>query len=120
MGRRMSHWIIAPVVLPAFAAALMILGLRGRLRLQRALSLAAILALNVLALALLHAATTTGPEPISSATGPRPFGIVLVLDRLSALMLGLLAAVLALPAGLRHRLRLGRAARISTRSSCSS
>ena len=99
MGRRMSHWIIAPIVLPAFAAALMILGLRGRLRLQRALSLAAILALNVLALALLHAATTTGPEAYFLGDWPAPFGIVLVLDRLSALMVGLLAA-LALPATL--------------------
>ena len=99
MGRRMSHWIIAPIVLPAFAAALMILGLRGRLRLQRALSLAAILALNVLALALLHAATTTGPDAYFLGDWPAPFGIVLVLDRLSALMVGLLAA-LAFPATL--------------------
>ena len=77
----------------------MILGLRGRLRLQRALSLAAILALNVLALALLHAATTTGPDAYFLGDWPAPFGIVLVLDRLSALMVGLLAA-LAFPATL--------------------
>jgi multicomponent K+:H+ antiporter subunit D len=66
------------------------------LRLQRALSLAAILALNVIALALLHAATTTGPQAYFLGDWPAPFGIVLVLDRLSALMVALLAA-LALP-----------------------
>ena len=92
----MSHWIIAPVVLPALAAALMVLTLRQRLPLQRALSLATILALNLLALALLHAATTGAPEAYFLGDWPAPFGIVLVLDRLSALMVALLAA-LALP-----------------------
>lgn len=95
-GRRMSHWIIAPVVLPACAAALMILLLRGNLAVQRLVSLAAILALNGIALALLHAATTGGPEAYFLGDWPAPFGIALVLDRLSALMVALLAA-LALP-----------------------
>ena len=95
----MSHWIIAPVVLPALAAALMVLTLRQRLPLQRALSLATILALNLLALALLHAATTGAPEAYFLGDWPAPFGIVLVLDRLSALMVALLAA-LALPVAL--------------------
>ena len=92
----MSHWIIAPVVLPALAAALMVTAFRSRLTLQRALSLAAILALNAIAFALLHAATTQGPEAYFLGDWPAPFGIVLVLDRLSALMVALLAA-LALP-----------------------
>ncbi|WP_333817166.1 monovalent cation/H+ antiporter subunit D [Tabrizicola sp.] len=92
----MSHWIIAPVVLPALAAALMVLTLRRSLTLQRALSLATILALNAIALALLHAATTTGPQAYFLGDWPAPFGIVLILDRLSALMVTLLAA-LALP-----------------------
>ncbi len=48
----MSHWIIAPVVLPALVAALMVLALRGHLALQRIASLAAILALNAIAVAL--------------------------------------------------------------------
>lgn len=92
----MSHWIIAPVVLPALAAALMVIALRGRLALQRTLSLAAILALNGIALALLLAATTQPPEAYFLGNWPAPFGITLVLDRLSALMVALLAA-LALP-----------------------
>jgi multicomponent K+:H+ antiporter subunit D len=91
----MTHWIIAPVVLPALVAALMATLLRGNLQLQRVAGLTTILALNGIALALLGAATT-GPEAYFLGDWPAPFGIVLVLDRLSALMLALLAA-LALP-----------------------
>ncbi|MBN8631531.1 MAG: monovalent cation/H+ antiporter subunit D [Rhodobacterales bacterium] len=92
----MSHWIIAPVVLPALVAALMVTGLRQRLAAQRLVSLAAILALNAIGLALLHAASTEGPQAYFLGDWPAPFGITLVLDRLSALMVALLAA-LALP-----------------------
>jgi multicomponent K+:H+ antiporter subunit D len=92
----MSHWIIAPVVLPALLAALMLLGLRGNLARQRLVSLAGLLALNAIALALLASASATGPEVYFLGDWPAPFGITLVLDRLSALMVALLAA-LALP-----------------------
>lgn len=87
----MTHWIIAPVVLPALAAALMVLALRGTLALQRIASLATILALNAIALGLLWSATQHGPEAYFLGDWPAPFGIVLVLDRLSALMVALLA-----------------------------
>lgn len=89
----MTHWIIAPVALPALVAALMITLLRGRLALQRIVSLAAILALNAIALALMWSATTHGPEAYHLGNWPAPYGIVLVLDRLSALMVALLAAL---------------------------
>ncbi len=92
----MSHWVIAPVILPALAAALMIIALRDRLTLQRLASVATVLALNAIAIALLHALTTSGPEAYFLGDWPAPFGITLVLDRLSALMVALLAA-LALP-----------------------
>ncbi|CAN1516683.1 HyfB Formate hydrogenlyase subunit 3/Multisubunit Na+/H+ antiporter, MnhD subunit [Paracoccaceae bacterium] len=85
----MSHWIIAPVVLPALVAAFMIILFRGRLMLQRLTSVAAVLALNAVALALLMSATTTGAQAYFLGDWPAPFGIVLVLDRLSALMLAL-------------------------------
>lgn len=87
----MTHWIIAPVALPALVAALMVIGLRGHLALQRIASLAAILALNAIAFALLIAATRNGPEAYFLGNWPAPFGIVLVLDRLSALMVALLS-----------------------------
>lgn len=89
----MSHWIIAPVVLPALIAALMVLALRGHLALQRIASVAAILALNAIALALLWSASTQGAEAYFLGDWPAPFGIVLVLDRLSALMVALLSAL---------------------------
>ncbi|WP_103257858.1 monovalent cation/H+ antiporter subunit D [Tabrizicola aquatica] len=91
----MSHWIIAPIVLPALVAAIMVTAFRGQLAAQRLLSLAAILGLNGIAWALL-AAATQGPEAYFLGDWPAPFGIVLVLDRLSALMVVLLAG-LALP-----------------------
>jgi multicomponent K+:H+ antiporter subunit D len=87
----MNHWIIAPVALPALIAALMVIGMRGHLGLQRIASLAAVLALNAIAVALLWSATLHGPEAYFLGDWPAPFGIVLVLDRLSALMVALLA-----------------------------
>ena len=95
----MSHWIIAPVILPAIAAALMVIAFSRNLFAQRFLSLLAILVLNGIALALLSAATSNGPEAYFLGDWPAPFGITLVLDRLSALMVALLAA-LALPVAL--------------------
>ncbi len=89
----MGHWIIAPVVLPAIVAGLMIILLRGSLRLQRLASVASIVALNGIAIALLWAATIHGPEAYHLGNWPAPFGIVLVLDRLSALMVALLSAL---------------------------
>ncbi len=85
----MSHWIIAPVVLPALVAAFMIILLRRSLLLQRLAAVAAVLALNAVAVALLLSATTAGPEAYFLGDWPAPFGIVLVLDRLSALMVAL-------------------------------
>ena len=90
----MSHWIIAPVVLPALVA-----GAHGHRPARRSCccsawpAVAAILALNAIALALLWSATTHGPEAYFLGDWPAPFGIVLVLDRLSALMVALLAAL---------------------------
>ena len=92
----MTHWIIAPVVLPALIAALMVIALRRDLTLQRIASVAGILALNAIAAALLWSATQNGPEAYFLGNWPAPFGITLVLDRLSALMLLLLTS-LALP-----------------------
>ncbi len=92
----MGHWIIAPVVLPALVAALMVIALRGNLAGQRLASVACVLGLNGIAAALLWSASLHGPEAYFLGDWPAPFGIVLMLDRLSALMVALLAA-LALP-----------------------
>lgn len=90
----MTDWIIAPVLLPAFLAAVLIF-FRGHPGVQRWVSVLGVVALLVVALALMVSATTSAPEAYLLGDWPAPFGIVLVLDRLSAMMV-LLTAVLAL------------------------
>ncbi|MFZ5740117.1 MAG: monovalent cation/H+ antiporter subunit D [Pseudomonadota bacterium] len=90
----MSDWIIAPILVPAVVAAFLILAMRHDLAGQRAVSVgAAVLSLGIAAWLYVEAA---GGPPVSYRLGdwPAPFGIVLVLDRLSATML-LLTALLA-------------------------
>ncbi|MCL4187755.1 MAG: monovalent cation/H+ antiporter subunit D [Rhodobacteraceae bacterium] len=91
----MSHWIVAPIVLPALLAPFIVLALRRDLVLQRVFSVAGTLALGGIAAALVAAAAGGGIEVYALGDWPAPFGIVLVLDRLSALMV-LLTALLAL------------------------
>lgn len=83
----MSHWIVAPVVLPALMAAFIVMAARFDLLLQRTLSIAATLALLAIAAGLFALAQDGVPRPYLLGDWPAPFGIVLVLDRLSALML---------------------------------
>ncbi len=87
----MNHWIIVPVVLPAILAGLTVLAMRGDLVLQRVFGLGGTVALGGVALALLVAADANPPEVYRLGDWPAPFGIVLVLDRLAALMLTLTA-----------------------------
>jgi multicomponent K+:H+ antiporter subunit D len=91
----MNHWIIAPIVLPAFVAAAMVLWMRHDIVLQRVFSLGATSAAFAIALMLMVFASDGGIEVYRLGDWPAPFGIVLVLDRLSALMV-LLTALLAL------------------------
>lgn len=91
----MSHWIIAPIVLPAILAPLVVLLARRDLHLQRVASLAGTATLLAIAMALLVSATNTPAQAYFLGHWPAPFGIVLMLDRLSALML-VLTTVLSL------------------------
>ncbi|MDV7271989.1 monovalent cation/H+ antiporter subunit D [Thioclava sp. A2] len=91
----MSHLMIAPVVIPAFLAPLIVLWMRFDLRTQRVFSVAGMVVLVGLALALASSASVNPPEVYKLGNWEAPFGIVLVLDRLSALML-VLTAVLGL------------------------
>ena len=90
-----EHLIIGPIVLPMLIAAAMLLFDERRRLLKGGLSLFAMAAILAMALALLH-------ESATGATGggdtarvyqlgdwPAPFGIVLVADRLSTLMVAL-------------------------------
>ncbi len=90
----MNHALLLPILIPLFAAgAIVALPVRAK-RLQRAINAVAILAL--LPVACLLTAHAAQGEIATYALGawPAPFGIVLQLDRLGALML-LLTAVLA-------------------------
>ncbi|MEK1904433.1 MAG: monovalent cation/H+ antiporter subunit D [Pseudomonas sp.] len=89
----MSHWLILPILLPLFCGGLLLV-LPSHERLKRGLSVLATLALLPLSFFLLVQADS-GPLQVYALGDWRPpFGIVLILDRLAALML-LATAVLA-------------------------
>jgi multicomponent K+:H+ antiporter subunit D len=97
MSGMASHLIIAPIVLPLVVGAFLLL-LDERLRgLRAAISIASAFALVGIAVALLVMSDAVTPEaPIGVyrlGNWPAPFAIVLVLDRLSAMML-LLTSIL--------------------------
>ncbi|HWK01659.1 MAG TPA: monovalent cation/H+ antiporter subunit D [Xanthobacteraceae bacterium] len=93
-----NHLVIAPIVLPLFAGAVMLaLGGERRRNINAILNIAVSLALIAISIMLLRDADAV-PGGISNVyrlgDWPVPFAIVLVLDRLSAMML-LLTSVLA-------------------------
>jgi multicomponent K+:H+ antiporter subunit D len=89
----MSHAVILPVLVPFLCAVLVLLGGDSRRGLQRALGAGSVVALVALgAWAVAH--TAGGAIDIYRlGDWPAPFGVVLVLDRLAALMLALTAVV---------------------------
>lgn len=88
-----NHLPVLPVLIPMFAGVLLLLIGRKRMGLQRAISLLATVAQIVLA-ALLMGQAAEGLQIYAAGNWAPPFGIVLVVDRLSALML-MVTAVLA-------------------------
>ena len=93
----MNHLIILPVLLPLLAGVLLLFGNRLGLAWRRGVSLAATAALLPITLLLLQHASQDSIDVYILGNWVAPFGIVLVLDRLSALLL-LLTALLSLPA----------------------
>ena len=91
----MSHLIIAPVLLPAVMGALIILWMRNDLLLQRVFSVVGTTLLVGIGIYLNWLAASDQVHVYRLGNWAAPFGIVLVLDRLAALMV-LLTAVLAL------------------------
>jgi multicomponent K+:H+ antiporter subunit D len=92
----MNHLVVAPIVLTALMAGLLILAFRHHLVLQRVFSVAGVVLLIAFGLSQALEASTDTISVYALGDWPAPFGIVLVLDRLSALMV-LLTSVLALP-----------------------
>jgi len=87
--------VVASLLLPVVIGSLSLLFLKYRLGLSRLVSLGSCLALVAIAAALTIHASGGTVESYALGNWRAPFGIVLVLDRLSAMML-LLTSVLAL------------------------
>lgn len=81
-----STLVPLPVILPLLGAGLALM-LSRRPRAQRAISLTVLILVAALAAVLLVAADRNGPQVAWIGNWPRPLGIALVADRLSALML---------------------------------
>ena len=91
----MTHWIILPVILPAMLAPFIVLAARYHIGIQRVVSVAGILAQIALGLGLAWQAAQGNVLLYQLGDWAAPFGIVVVGDRLSTMMV-LLTAVLAL------------------------
>ena len=94
-----DHLVVTPILLPLAASAAMLLLKEGRATLKRAISITVVLLLVANAILLLMGTEAAGfesaPRVYLAGNWPAPFGIVLVADRLSAIML-LLTSVLGL------------------------
>lgn len=92
----MNHLLLAPLLLPLLAGMVNLLLARGSLERQRLVSLLALILTIAASLILAGQADNGTIQVYPLGNWPAPFGIVLVLDRLSALMLSV-TAVLFLP-----------------------
>ena len=101
-----EHWLAVPILLPLFAAALLLFVERIRPAWQASVSIVATVTLALLALRFVAVAETDHIGVYLLGNWRAPFAIVLVLDRLAAMMLAL-TAVIAL-ASLAATLRLAR------------
>ena len=88
-----DHLAIVPIVLPLAAGAITLIVDEGRLGLKAAIGIGSTLLLVATGLALASLADVSPVTVYRVGDWPAPFGIVLVVDRLSAVMV-LLAAVL--------------------------
>jgi len=91
----MTHWIVAPIVLPALLAPFIVLAARFHINIQRVVSVAGVLTLTAIAAGLVWQTADGTILLYQLGDWAAPFGIVLVGDRLSTLMV-LLTGVLAL------------------------
>jgi multicomponent K+:H+ antiporter subunit D len=83
----MNHLLILPILLPAVVGALLVLAARHDGLLARTFSVASSVLMLAIAIALLVLASDGQVRSYALGAWPAPFGIVLALDRLSALML---------------------------------
>lgn len=93
----MQHLIVLPVVIPLVAGILLLYQRQGLVHYKRAVSITASILLLLVAIALVHQAAGGDITYYALGDWQPPFGVALVLDRLSALMV-LLTALLAIGA----------------------
>lgn len=86
----MTTLLILPVIIP-FATAILCVFAWERLRVQRALSLTGAVASMVVSVLLLVGVWQGGIQSVQIGSWPAPFGITLVADLFSAIMVGLAA-----------------------------
>ena len=86
----MNPLLIAPILVP-FATAIVLLLLRRRLPAQRVVSAAGAAVLLVTALALLRSIWSAGVQATQIGNWPAPFGITVVADLFSALLVAITA-----------------------------
>jgi multicomponent K+:H+ antiporter subunit D len=93
----MTHLAAWPVLLPLIAGVIVLFARAGGVQLQRMLNLLAVSGLVVLSIALVKVSQAGTNEVYLAGNWQAPFGIVLVLDQLSALMVAI-TSMLALAA----------------------
>jgi multicomponent K+:H+ antiporter subunit D len=96
MNHLTNHWIILPLLLPLAAGIMNLLLVKNGPGPQRLISLIAVAGLLPVAMLLLRQADSGATGIYQLGNWPSPFGIALVVDRLSALLL-LLTAVMSWP-----------------------
>ncbi len=93
----MSHLAAWPVFLPLIAGFIVLLATKAGLSYQRIISLLAVCVLVIISFTLVKQASINGYQVYLLGNWQAPFGIVLVVDQLSALMLAI-TSMLALAA----------------------
>ncbi|HVM15771.1 MAG TPA: Na+/H+ antiporter subunit D [Egibacteraceae bacterium] len=94
-GEPVGVLVLATVLLPLVGAAVTML-VHGHVRLQRAMSLAVTATTAVIALAVLAHVAVSGTVVVQAGGWPAPYGISLVVDRLSAVMVAVGAVMVAI------------------------
>jgi multicomponent K+:H+ antiporter subunit D len=87
IGRLMPHLIVAPVLIPMLAAAVMLLLAERRRPLKLVIGVTSAILGILTSLALLAWVAANGPVAYRAGNWPVPFGISLAIDRLSTTML---------------------------------
>lgn len=83
----MNHLIVAPLLLPLVMGAVIVIGVNRSLSWHRTLGLISSLLVTLITAILLYQATTGPIQMYVLGNWSPPFGIIMVLDRLSAMMI---------------------------------